>query len=50
MSLPGEGMPCASDPSRRGNLHVRLRIEFPASLSGLSDSQRERLRQALSGS
>lgn len=41
-------MPCAADPSRRGNLHVRLQVQFPASLASLSDEQRAILRQALS--
>jgi hypothetical protein len=41
-------MPRAADPSRRGNLHVRLQIEFPASLQTLTAAQRASLRQALS--
>jgi hypothetical protein len=42
-------MPRTSDPSRRGNLHVRLQVVFPASLAGLSDAQRTALRRALGG-
>jgi hypothetical protein len=49
ISLQGEGMPRTSDPSRRGNLHVRLQIVFPASLAALSDAQRQALRRALDG-
>jgi hypothetical protein len=49
ITYPGEGMPRTSDPSRRGNLHVRLQVVFPASLAGLSDAQRTALRRALGG-
>ncbi|KAI8473561.1 MAG: hypothetical protein J3K34DRAFT_410493 [Monoraphidium minutum] len=48
LSFKGEGMPCAADPARRGNLHVRLRVEFPSSLERLTGAQRAALRQALS--
>jgi DnaJ-class molecular chaperone len=41
-------MPCAADPSRRGNLHVRLHVQFPTTLGPLTDAQRAVLRQALS--
>jgi DnaJ-class molecular chaperone len=32
----------------RGNLYVRIQIEFPSSLSNLTDAQRQLLRQLLS--
>lgn len=46
LSFPGEGMPKFN--GGRGNLYVRIQIEFPSSLSNLTDAQRQLLRQLLS--
>ncbi|KAI3881038.1 hypothetical protein MKW92_046282 [Papaver armeniacum] len=32
-TVPGEGMPLHSDPSRKGNLRVKFHIEFPTRLT-----------------
>jgi DnaJ-class molecular chaperone len=48
-TLRGEGMPRASDPSRRGDLHIRVQVAFPSGLGRLTDAQRAALRAALQG-
>lgn len=42
--IPGAGMPCAADPSRRGDLILRFSIEFPRHLD---PSKRAAIRKLL---
>lgn len=49
ITFKGLGMPTVGNPSHRGNLHVRLQVQFPSNafISALGAAQRARLRHAL---